>query len=92
MTIRQWMRDEKDVAIIAGALDLPDERETQRFAIHGIKMTEAAMADINMINREMVMNELLSTNHALRIIASDAQNEAENYIRSVRREGSLEDR
>ncbi|KAA6376490.1 MAG: hypothetical protein EZS28_027982, partial [Streblomastix strix] len=80
MTIRQWMRDEKDTAILAGAQNLPDERETQRFAIHGIKMTEAAMADMIMGNKEMVMNKLLSTNHTLRIIAGDAQMQREVAI------------
>ncbi|KAA6395789.1 MAG: hypothetical protein EZS28_008684 [Streblomastix strix] len=34
---------------------------------------EATMADMIIGNKEMVMNELLSTNHALRIIAGDAQ-------------------
>ncbi|KAA6391824.1 MAG: hypothetical protein EZS28_012654, partial [Streblomastix strix] len=67
------MRDKKDVTILAGAQDIPDERETQRFAIHRIKMAEAAVADMINGNKEMVMNELLSSNHALRIIAGDAQ-------------------
>ncbi|KAA6368804.1 MAG: hypothetical protein EZS28_035671 [Streblomastix strix] len=80
MTINQWMRDGRDAAILAGAQDLLDEREIQRFAIHGIKMTEAAMADMIMGNKEMVMNELLSTNHALRIIAGDAQMQREVVI------------
>ncbi|KAA6359208.1 MAG: hypothetical protein EZS28_045264 [Streblomastix strix] len=73
MTIRQWVSDENDAAILAGAQDLPDDRETQRIAIHGITMTEAAMADKIMGNKELVMNELLSTNHALRIIAGDTE-------------------
>jgi hypothetical protein len=36
-------------------------------------MIEAAMADMIMGNKEMVMNELLSTNLALRIIVGYAQ-------------------
>ncbi|KAA6370216.1 MAG: hypothetical protein EZS28_034257 [Streblomastix strix] len=80
MTNRQWVRDERDVAILAGALDLLDEHETQRFAINGIKMTKTAMADMIIGNKEMVMNESLSTNHALRIIAGDAQMQREVVI------------
>ncbi|KAA6387218.1 MAG: hypothetical protein EZS28_017253 [Streblomastix strix] len=80
MAIRQRVSDEKDAAILAGAQDLRDERETQRFAIHGIKMTEAAMTDMIMGSKKMVMNELLSTNHALRIIAGDAQIQREVAI------------
>lgn len=62
-----------DAAILAGELDLPDERETQIFAIHCIKMTETIVADIIMSNRGMVTSELLSTNHALRIVTGVAQ-------------------
>ncbi|KAA6383964.1 MAG: hypothetical protein EZS28_020507 [Streblomastix strix] len=63
----------KDAAILADALDLLDEREAQRFAFHIIKMTAAAMAGMIMLNTQMLMNGLLSTNHALHIIAGDAQ-------------------
>ncbi|KAA6376307.1 MAG: hypothetical protein EZS28_028165 [Streblomastix strix] len=73
MTIKQWVRNEMDAAILAGELDLPDERETQIFAIHCIKMTETIVADIIMSNRGMVTSELLSTNHALRIVTGVAQ-------------------
>ncbi|KAA6368127.1 MAG: hypothetical protein EZS28_036345 [Streblomastix strix] len=43
-------------------------------------MTEAAMEDMIMSNKEKVMNEFLATNHALRIIASNEQIQREVAI------------
>ncbi|KAA6353452.1 MAG: hypothetical protein EZS28_051020 [Streblomastix strix] len=58
-------------ASVAG--DLTDERENYKVEIDGIMVIEAAMEDMYMGNGMMLMNELLSTIHALRIIAGDAQ-------------------
>ncbi|KAA6328841.1 MAG: hypothetical protein EZS28_053674 [Streblomastix strix] len=44
-----------------------------RFVIHSIMMTVAAMAELIMDNREMLMNEFLSTNHVSHIIAGNVQ-------------------
>ncbi|KAA6384347.1 MAG: hypothetical protein EZS28_020127, partial [Streblomastix strix] len=80
MTTSQQVKDEKDAPILTGALDLPDERETQRIAINDIQKTEAAMADMIIGNCEKLMNELLSMNHALHIIAGDARMRREVVI------------
>ncbi|KAA6370932.1 MAG: hypothetical protein EZS28_033540 [Streblomastix strix] len=71
--IMQWVRDEKDAVILAGAQDLSDERETQRFSIIGINMTQAVQTNMIMDNMVMVMSELLSTKYTLYIIAGVAQ-------------------
>jgi hypothetical protein len=42
-------------------------------AIHGIKMTEAGIAQLIYDDKKGVMNSLLSANHAMRIIGGDAQ-------------------
>ncbi|KAA6392243.1 MAG: hypothetical protein EZS28_012229 [Streblomastix strix] len=73
LTFRQWMKDEKDAAILADALEFTDEPEMQWLAIYFFMKTETSMADMIMGNREMAMTELLSSNHALQIFVVDSK-------------------
>ncbi|KAA6364734.1 MAG: hypothetical protein EZS28_039741, partial [Streblomastix strix] len=79
-TVREWIINEKDAPVLAGTNDLQDERQTQVMAIHGIKMTEAGIAQLIYDDKKGVMNSLLSANHAMRIIAGDAQQRRELAI------------
>ncbi|KAA6403405.1 MAG: hypothetical protein EZS28_001067 [Streblomastix strix] len=73
MTIGQWVKDEMDDDIFACARDQSNGCETQRFVIHSIMTTDAALADMIMGNKEMAMNELSSTILAPRTVAGEAQ-------------------
>ncbi|KAA6391626.1 MAG: hypothetical protein EZS28_012845, partial [Streblomastix strix] len=72
-TFRLCVLDQKDAVIFSVSINLSDKHEIQKFAIHGIRITEAAMADMVMGFREMVKTDQLSTNHVLRIFAGDDQ-------------------
>ncbi|KAA6371676.1 MAG: hypothetical protein EZS28_032798 [Streblomastix strix] len=71
MTIRQLVRDEKDASILMGALDLLDERETQRFAIHSIQMTEAAMADMIMGDIQMRLEVVIASKDTMEVLKTN---------------------
>ncbi|KAA6365867.1 MAG: hypothetical protein EZS28_038606 [Streblomastix strix] len=79
-TVREWIINEKGAPVLAGTNDLQDERQTQVIAIHRIKMTKAGITQLIYDDKRGVMNSLPSPNHAMRIIAGDAQQRQELAI------------
>ncbi|KAA6360092.1 MAG: hypothetical protein EZS28_044381 [Streblomastix strix] len=78
--IKLLLHEDKQIAELAGANDLPNERETQIFAVHSQKMIEAAIMQLIGGDREGTLNSLLSAHHACRIVAGDAQKRREMAV------------
>ncbi|KAA6334738.1 MAG: hypothetical protein EZS28_053035, partial [Streblomastix strix] len=75
--IKPFLLEDKQAPILAGDVDIPFERETQVFAIHGMKMLEADIVQLSGNNKVMCMNLILSAHYTLRIVDGDSQNRRE---------------
>ncbi|KAA6390810.1 MAG: hypothetical protein EZS28_013664 [Streblomastix strix] len=62
--IKLIIHEDKQNTELADANDLPNERETQIFAVHSQKMIEAAIMQLIGEDKEKTLNLLLSEHHA----------------------------
>ncbi|KAA6369635.1 MAG: hypothetical protein EZS28_034837 [Streblomastix strix] len=88
-SIKPFLHDDKQAPILADDTDIPFERETQVFAIHGMKMLYADIVQLSTNNKGMCMNSMLSAHHALRIVVEDSKNRREISVVSEQAKSAL---